>query len=86
VNEIYTYGDGGSIIDLPPEAEPVVAAHVAGLDPAVAQQLEDAAVLLNDTVVRDSQAHRDAFARLIHVQPLSIPLDQDATAADIRPL
>lgn len=53
---------------------------------AVMQRIADAATLLNASAVRDSQAHRDAFARLIQCQALTIPLNQDATTADIRPL
>ena len=71
----------------------LIAAHVPtpGYIPlteqaAALQRATDAATLLNAPAVRDTQAHRDAFARLIGVQPLTIPLTQDATAADIQPL
>lgn len=50
---------------------------------AATQRATDAATLLNAATVRDTQEHRDAFARLIGVQPLTIPLTQDATALDI---
>lgn len=52
-------------------------------NPVAAQRKEDAALSLNNAAIRATQAQRDAFARLIGCKPLTIPLTQDATAADI---
>lgn len=47
---------------------------------------EAAAISLNNPVIRNTQEQRDAFALLIGVKPLTIPLDQDAVADDIQSL
>lgn len=82
---LFTYDAQGQPADLPAGADAVLIAHVPQPDPAMLQRVQDAATLLNSSAVRDSQLHRDAFARLIAVLPLTIPLDQDATPADIQP-
>lgn len=85
-DNVYTYDFAGHPADLPDGSAAVVDAHVALPDAAILQRATDAATLLNSAAVRDTQLHRDAFARLIQVQPLTIPLEQDATLADIVPL
>jgi len=62
------------------------AATQAAAAGAARQRAQDAATLLNAPAVRDTQTHRDAFARLIGVQPLTISLGQDAQPTDILPL
>lgn len=81
--DVHTYDAAGAIADLPAGAASVVQAHVAQPDAWIQQRMNDAATLLNDASVRDTQTHRDAFARLISVRPLTIPLTQDAVSTDI---
>ena len=50
---------------------------------ALQQRKEDAVLNLNNNAFRDTKAQRDALARLIGVQPLSISPSQDATPDDI---
>ena len=84
---LFTYDAQGQPTDFadPTTAAAVLAAHVPAPDPALVQRVQDAATLLNSAAVRDTPEHRAAFARLIQVVPLTIPLSQDATPADIHP-
>lgn len=100
-SEVHTYDPDGLIVDLPAAAAPVIAAHVPQPDPAVVQRLGALATALNNgtayldpaVVPSPTQAQldaakvqRNAWATLLGVQPLSIPVTQPATAADIVPL
>lgn len=84
--DVFQYDSNGMPADLPNGAAAVLAAHVPEPDAPTLQRMTDAATLLNSSAVRDSQIHRDAFARLINCQPLTIPLAQDAVLTDIHPL
>lgn len=77
--------DGTIAVDTAAAAAAQLAAQQAA-QAAALQRATDVATLLNDAAVRDTQAHRDAFARIVGTKPLKIPLGQDATAADIAPL
>jgi len=86
---VYTYNQLGQPSDFlaadAVKAAAVLMTHIAPLE-AKKQRAIDAATLLNSNSVRDSQIHRDAFARLIGVRVLAIPLNQDATPTDIHQL
>jgi hypothetical protein len=99
--EVHTYGPAGEIVDLPANALAVVRAHKAGIDQSTLVRLGAVAVALNNPtayldpaiVPNPTQAQidaatvqRNAWAAILSVQPLTIPVTQAATAADIRPL
>lgn len=86
-SELHTYDAGGNVLDFNTAQQQVINGVNDPVPPdPIQQRFEDAATLLNDSTVRDTQAHRDAFARLIGFKPLTIPLTQDAVITDLSPL
>lgn len=100
VTEVFTYSSDGEQQELPPGSSAVIEAHVPGPDAATVARLEAVAVALNnptayldpavvasptDAQKAAAQVQRNAWAAILGVGSLTIPVTQAATAADIRP-
>jgi hypothetical protein len=100
-SEVFTYDNQGRVVDLPPEALSVVAAHVAGRDAATTARYTAIATALNNPTayldpaiipspttdqINNATVQRGAWAAILGVNTLDIPVTQAATADDIVPL